>query len=357
MSPVMAQRRSREHHMMDSEVNELCFEYQSCPCPSSASFERGGGLFLQTEIPPPFISLRLEARALWDTTPAISIAEPTVILVRPVPPITTAGPTVPDTPTSTAPPVSSTSAKSSSTEASSAVSIPHVTTAPTSSPNSTIVEASSLTTYPTVAPTSPLVSASQFSSSSVHSTLSASSLSSDGSVSPTIVPAPLPTASQVTPSAAPLLSSSKKSVLSHGAIAGIACGILALLIISLLVLFMIRRAYRNKSVAQPVVLVECAPRRIVGEAINGKRAGGVAMHTNEAAGNAGDPVQLRQRLITQRIMTAQGELAALSVNGDTENRALRHQIEVLQHRIQTLKREQSQWALGLSEECPPTYIP
>ncbi|KAJ7663301.1 hypothetical protein DFH06DRAFT_1324775 [Mycena polygramma] len=167
----------------------------------------------------------------------------------------------------------------------------------------------------------------------------------------------LPVQRRVAPSAAPRISSFKKSVLSHGAIAGIACGILALLLISIFVLFLIRRSHRNKAVLQPVVLVESASRRMVGEAITGKRAGGMAMHTNEAAGNAADAAQLRQRLMTQRIMTAQGELAALSVNGDTENGALRRQIEVLRHRIQTLESEQSQWALGLSEETPPGYHP
>ncbi|KAJ7663291.1 hypothetical protein DFH06DRAFT_1128617 [Mycena polygramma] len=106
----------------------------------------------------------------------------------------------------------------------------------------------------------------------------------------------------------------------------------------------------SKCTTSPVVQVESVPRRIVREAIAGKRTRAMTTtipQPNERAEDSSDAAERRQQFIAQRIVTAQGELVALAMNGDAENTALRRQIEILQHRIQGLESElQSQWALA-----------
>ncbi|KAJ7631560.1 hypothetical protein DFH06DRAFT_1303637 [Mycena polygramma] len=357
----MVQGRSPVSDAIDTEVNKV----NGLPCeypadaasgaPSShfvRTLQRDSGCFFQTEVATEAISL--QARTISVPKITISIPKPTIILSipEPAPP-----PRTPVPPTTRAPTTTNTLNKTSSTKASSALSIPHITAVPTSSLSSTSIDGLSAATPTTFAPTSPAVSTSESSLSSVQTSLAASSVSSDRSLSPAIIPAPTLTGPTVAASAQP-----RKSFLSPGIIAGISCGILALLlIISISVVLFIRRRNRNKSMLQPVVQVESVPRPIVREAIAGKRTGAMTAtipQANERARDSSDAAERRQQFITQRIMTVQGELAALAVSGDAENNALRRQIEMLQHRIRTLESElQSQWALGLSDETPPGYIP
>jgi predicted RNase H-like nuclease (RuvC/YqgF family) len=72
----------------------------------------------------------------------------------------------------------------------------------------------------------------------------------------------------------------------------------------------------------------------------------------------------RQHFLAQMIRTVQNELAALSTaaasshKNENENHTLRQQIEILQGRNRTLEGQlQSNWALGLSDEPPPEYLP
>ncbi|KAJ7914737.1 hypothetical protein B0H13DRAFT_2325057 [Mycena leptocephala] len=154
---------------------------------------------------------------------------------------------------------------------------------------------------------------------------------------------------------------SGKPGLSPGSIAGITCGIIFFfIVIGFGILLRVQRARRmnpvfHRELAQGVdrydISVKSRPRMMEQQSVVLSRS-------------AVPAAEQRQHFLAQMIRTVQSELAALSTaaasshKNENENHTLRQQIEILQGRNRTLEGQlQSNWALGLSDEPPPEYLP
>ncbi|KAJ7663290.1 hypothetical protein DFH06DRAFT_1128616 [Mycena polygramma] len=155
----------------------------------------------------------------------------------------------------------------------------------------------------------------------------------------------------------------QKFTLSPGSIAGIACGIVALLIIIISITLLTQRTRRLKPVFQPELLqgryVYSSKMPIPRDTAAEKSSPAISRTRQPSTESRPLPVAAahRQNVITERIIAVQSELATLaSVGDDDEDDTLRRRIEILEERNRILESElRSQWAQGLSDEPPPGY--
>ncbi|KAJ7935791.1 hypothetical protein B0H13DRAFT_1853902 [Mycena leptocephala] len=167
----------------------------------------------------------------------------------------------------------------------------------------------------------------------------------------------------------------RKASLAGGAIAGIAIGTLALILLLLALLFCVRRRYRR--ILDPVIHVELAAesRTTLPSAgsektseLNAHLNGMAEEETSRSTTSPSVPVQLRQEYLRNRIGEARRKLIIMNdavsrsaadddVGEETTLEGALRQIQSQQEQIGRLESQlQSQWALGLSDEPPPQYL-
>ncbi|KAJ6572486.1 hypothetical protein DFH09DRAFT_1153018 [Mycena vulgaris] len=172
-------------------------------------------------------------------------------------------------------------------------------------------------------------------------------------------------------------SSSSKLSVPGGVFAGIAVGIVTVLVFLGCVVFIYRRQIHNRVRVDAVFHPELTARRAVTENTQGFRTDwGISMtQARDARSNISSlSAEIRQEYLRNRMLAAQRQLDALPDMVGLSSPATEHsgshdeggagaldqatqQIQALQLQIHALKLQlQSQWALGLSDDPPPGYL-